>query len=72
MKKPLASYSQEKNVYLETFLKNLKYMYYLLKFMALYVISESVQLHDLCDFYMIIHFYVSSNYMTDCLKKVKS
>ena len=46
-------------------------MYYLLKFMAFYVSSESVQLHDGSDFYMIIHFYVS-NYMTDCLRKVKS
>ena len=71
MKKPLASYSQGKNKYLETFLKNVKYMYYMLKFMAFYVSSESVQLHDGCDFYMIIHFDVS-NYMTDCLRNVKS
>ena len=46
-------------------------MYYLLKFMAFYVSSESVQLHDGSDCYMINHFYVS-NYMTDCFRKVKS
>ena len=73
MKKPLVSYSLEKYMYLETFFKNWKYMYYLLKFMAFYVSSESVQLHqhDGSDFYIIIHFCVS-NYMTDCLRKVKS